>query len=237
MSVLAVIPARAGSRGVSRKNLRRVGGEPLIVWTWNAAQQVTAIDRLIVSTDDPEIVGLARAAGVEAPFVRPTHLSNDTASAFSVAEHALVWLEEMDGYEPDTVLWLQPTSPLRTAHDIQAALALHGCNPASAVVSVCETEHHPMWTFLMSAEGFLQPLFNEARTVMQRQELPQAYRVNGALYVVPRTTLVAQKTLEPEPTLGYLMPHDRSIDVDSEWDLYLADLLLRDRLVVTRSGV
>ncbi len=237
MSLLAVIPARAGSKGTLRKNVRRVGGEPLISWTWTAAQQVTAIDRLIVSTDDPEIIGLARAAGVAAPFVRPTHLSSDTASAFSVADHALAWLEEADGYRPDVVLWLQPTSPLRTAADIEAALALQRCNPASAVVSVCETEHHPMWTFTMSAEGVLRPLFNEARTVTQRQELPQSYRMNGALYVVPRAKLVAQKTLEPEPTLGFLMPQDRSIDVDSEWDLYLADLLLRDRLVAVHSGV
>jgi CMP-N,N'-diacetyllegionaminic acid synthase len=222
---------------VPRKNVRRVAGEPLISWTWTAAKQATGIDRLLVSTDDSEIIGLARAAGVEAPFMRPAHLSSDTASAFSVAEHAMAWMEEREGYQPDVLLWLQPTSPLRTAHDIEAALALHRRNPGSAVVSVCEAEHHPMWTFLMNAEGVLRPLFDEARTVMQRQELPQAYRVNGALYVVPREKLVAQKTLEPEPTLGYLMPQDRSVDVDSEWDLYLADLLLADRLAAARSGI
>src|SRR5580765_4600206 len=140
--ILGIIPARAGSKGVPRKNIRTVGGAPLVSWTWKAAAAVPAIDRLIVSTDDPEIVALAAAAGVEAPFVRPPHLASDTASAFAVAEHALAWLDDTDGYRPDVVLWLQPTSPLRTDRDIEGALAMLDRHPSCAVMSVCESEHH-----------------------------------------------------------------------------------------------
>ena len=227
--ILGLIPARGGSKGVSRKNVRLVGGAPLVCWTWIAAQAVPAIERLVVSTDDPEVASLARAAGIDVPFIRPPYLSSDTVSAFAVVEHALGWLEKAEGYRPDVVLWLQPTSPLRTAQDIQAAIALLERSSAFSVVSVCEAEHHPFWTFSMSADGVLRLLMDQGKSSTRRQELPRAYRVNGAIYLARRDVLLEQQTFDLEPSLGYVMPAERSIDVDSPWDLYLADLVLKDR--------
>lgn len=198
-------------------------------WTWKAAAAVSAIERLIVSTDDPGIVALARAAGVEAPFIRPSDLASDTASAFDVAEHALAWLDDTDGYRPDVVLWLQPTSPLRTVQDIEGALALMDRHPASAVMSVCESEHHPFWTFGIDAGGVLRLLVDAGKGSTRRQELPKAYRANGAIYLVPRDILLERQTFDLEPILGYVMHVGHSIDIDCEWDLYLADLVLNDR--------
>jgi len=228
--VLGLIPARAGSKGVPRKNLRLVGGAPLVSWTWAAARTVPAVERLVVSTDDPEVAALAREAGVDVPFVRPSHLASDTASVFAVAEHALGWLKDAEGYEPDVVLLLQPTSPLRTAQDIESAIVVMDRQRASAVVSVCEMEHHPFWTFSMNQDGVLRWLAEEGKAATQRQELPPAYRMNGAIYLVRRQVLLEQRTFHPEPTVGFVMPPDRSIDVDSEWDLRLADLVISARL-------
>jgi len=230
-SILAIIPARAGSKGVPRKNTCPVGGAPLIAWTWRAALAAGSVERVVVSTDDPEIAALAGAAGVDAPFLRPTRLASDTASAFVVAEHALGWLAEAEGYRPDVVLWLQPTSPLRTADDIESALALLHQSDASAVVGVCEAEHHPFWSVSIDADGVLHPLVAQAAGGTRRQDLPKAYRVNGAIYAIKRHVLLEQQTFDPEPTLGYVMPAERSIDVDSPWDLHVADLVLKDRQV------
>jgi CMP-N,N'-diacetyllegionaminic acid synthase len=229
--ILGVIPARAGSKGVPRKNVRLVGGEPLVSWTWRAAAEVPAIDRLIVSTDDLEVAALARSAGIEVPFLRPPHLASDTASAFQVAEHALGWLECTEGYRPDFVLWLQPTSPLRTAEDIEGALALAERHPTySSVMSVCETEHHPFWTFTVDEQGSLQYINEANRSTTRRQELPRTYRANGAIFLVKRDVLLAHEIFDPDPTRAYIMPVARSIDIDSPWDLYLADLVLKDRV-------
>ena len=230
--ILAVIPARAGSKGLPRKNIRPVGGIPLVCWTWMAARSVPAIDRLIVTTDDPEVVALARDAGVEVPFLRPPHLASDTASAFAVAEHALGWLDEDEGYRPDVVVWLQPTSPLRSAEDIAGAIAVHEKGQGAVVVGVCSAEHHPFWSVGMDQEGVLFPLADRGPAVTRRQDLPDAYRINGAIYVIGRDLLLAKRTFEPEPTIGYVMPIERSIDVDSAWDLHVADLVMKERLAI-----
>jgi CMP-N,N'-diacetyllegionaminic acid synthase len=227
-NIIGIIPARAGSKGVPRKNVRPVGGKPLIARTWEAALSSGALTRLIVSTDDPEVVTLARAAGIDVPFVRPAALASDTASAVDVAEHALAWLADEQGYRPDVVAWLQPTSPLRATEDIVGALDQMATRGASAVVTVCEADHHPLWALRMTDDGVVTP-WSGAEVPGRRQELPTAYRCNGALYLVRRELLLARRTFEPDPTLGYVMPIERSLDVDTPWDLYVADLVLRDR--------
>jgi CMP-N,N'-diacetyllegionaminic acid synthase len=227
--ILALIPARAGSKGMPRKNVRLVGGAPLASWSWTVARGLPAIDRVIVTTDDPEVAALARAAHVEVPFVRPAELASDSASLFAVAEHALRWLKDADAYEPDVVLLLQPTSPLRTSHDIEGAIAFMEQHNASSVVSICEAEHHPFWTFSRGEDGIIRFLVEQGKAATRRQELPPAYRMNGAVYLVRRDVLLEKRTFEPDPTLGYLMPADRSIDIDSAWDLQVADLVLTAR--------
>ncbi len=229
MEILGIIPARGGSKGLPRKNLALVGGKPLIAWTWEAARAAPSVTRLVVSTDDEPIAELARSAGVEVPFLRPAELANDTAKAVDVILHALGFLEERAGYRPELVLWLQPTSPLRSAEDIEAAVRLRQGHDADAVVSVCEARHHPLWMRLLGAGDRLEPYQGDREPPSRRQELPRVYELNGAVYLIRREVLLRTQTLFPPDTRGYPMPPDRSIDVDTSWDLHLADLLLRAR--------
>lgn len=229
LNVLGVIPARRGSKGVPRKNVRQVGGRPLVAWTWLAALAAPSLSRLLVSTDDPAVVRLARAAGVEVPFMRPTRLASDTASAVDVMLHALEWLDHHEGYRPDAVMWLQPTSPLRTATDIEAALALFRAKRAASVVSVCEAEQHPAWMKRITPRGQLTPWDGRLRFADRRQELPPLFRLNGALYVTRTRDLLRRQTFYPPATYAYVMPRERSLDIDTEWDLRVADLVLTRR--------
>lgn len=229
IEILAIIPARAGSKGVPRKNLRVVGEKPLIAWTWDIARMAPSITRLIVSTDDHEVVELARASNVEVPFLRPATLADDLSLAVDVVEHTLSWLQQAESYRPDAVLLLQPTSPLRTAEDIEAAVALLMSKRAKSVVSVCSVEHHPLWTKCIDAEGQLYPWLTTKEMPQRRQELPEIFRLNGAIYLTRRDALLKHKSFHPPGTFGYVMPIERSLDIDTPWDLLLADLILTNR--------
>ncbi|MBE7554831.1 MAG: acylneuraminate cytidylyltransferase family protein [Anaerolineales bacterium] len=228
--ILGIIPARGGSKGIPRKNVRQVGGRPLIAWTWEAAQVTPTVTRLIVSTDDQEIAGLARAAGIEIPFIRPAQFASDTASAIDVVSHALNWLQEQEQYRPDFVLWLQPTSPLRTSADIEAAATLAQEKAADSVISVCPVEHqHPALMKRVESNGLLKSWQDDQTLIQRRQELPPVYCLNGAIYLIRREVLLEQQTFYPEATFAYVMPSERSLDIDTPWDLYLVDLILKDR--------
>jgi CMP-N-acetylneuraminic acid synthetase len=230
MKILGVIPARAGSKGVPRKNVRLVGGRPLIAWTWDAARAATGVSRLVVSTDDPEVALLARAARVEVPFLRPAELANDAAASIDVAVHALEWLDRAEGYRPDLVLWLQPTSPLRTTSDVEAAVALQRDRNADAVVSVTPAPHPPAWLQRLGGDGTIEPYFPELAAGTRRQDQPQAYVPNGAIFLTRRSVLLDERTFYPRGrTLGLVMGAERSLDVDTPWDLHLADLVLANR--------
>lgn len=224
-SILALIPARGGSKGVPRKNIRSLAGKPLIAWTIDAAQQSRCIDRMIVSTDDEEIAAVAKKYGAEVPFMRPPHLASDDAKGMDVLFHAMEWFSAQ-GATFDILTYLQPTSPLRTADDIRGALALMEEKNAQSVVSVCKVEHSPllMNTLLpdLSLQGFIR---EEANT--NRQALDQFYRLNGAIYLAQWEYLLKHKTWYKENSYGYVMPTERSVDIDSELDLYIAEALLK----------
>lgn len=230
MGILGLIPARGGSKGVPRKNIQLVGGKPLIAWTWAAARAATSLTRLLVSTDDPEIAALARAAGVEVPFMRPAELASDTTLAIEVVLHALDYLATTENYRPAAVLWLQPTSPLRTTADIEAAVALFKAQAADSVVSVCPVEHqHPMLLKRIEAGGRLRPWLDDPAPPQRRQEMPPVFALNGAIYLTRCEVLLEQGTFHPDRTFAYVMPPERSLDVDTPWDLYLADLILTEQ--------
>jgi CMP-N,N'-diacetyllegionaminic acid synthase len=230
LEILGIIPARQGSKGIPRKNIRSVGCKPLVAWTWEAAQAVPSVTRLMVSTDDPEIAELARSAEVEVPFLRPAQFASDTASAMDVVIHTLDWLRETEPYQPDFVLWLQPTSPLRTSADIEAAVALLQEKAADSVVSVCSAEHHhPALMKRVESNGLLRPWRDDQGLTQRRQELPPVFCLNGAIYLTRREVLLKEHTFYPETTYAYVMPLERSLDVDTPWDLYLVDLILKDR--------
>jgi CMP-N,N'-diacetyllegionaminic acid synthase len=230
LECLAIIPARGGSKKVPRKNIRSLAGQPLIGWTIQAALACTGLQRVIVSTDDPEIAEIAHSYGAQVPFMRPVELAQDDTPDLPVYQHALAWLASQEGYRPELVAWLRPTSPLRTAQDIQNAIQLLAESRADCVRSVCLAEHHPYWMKRLEGEH-LRPFLDGAdeRTYYRRQLLPPVYRLNGAVDVVRCANLGERDSLFGGDMRGYIMPPERSIDIDSELDFAVAELLLQRR--------
>jgi CMP-N,N'-diacetyllegionaminic acid synthase len=227
-TTLAVIPARGGSKGVPMKNVAPVGGKPLIAWTIEAALVASSHPRVVVSTDDPDIVRVAREWGAEVPFLRPAELATDEAAGEAPVVHALEWLRSEDGWEPDLVMCLQPTSPLRSAHDIDASIARLEALNADSLVSVTPANQHPYWMKRLDGDGWVYPFLPEA-VGARRQELPPVYALNGAIYLARRSAFLAAGRWYVGRTCSYIMPAERSLDVDTPWDLHLAGLLLAER--------
>lgn len=227
---LALIPARGGSKGVPHKNIRLLAGKPLIAWSIETALTCPRLDRVIVSTDDLQIAEIARQWGAEVPFLRPSELARDDTPDLPVCKHALTWLAEHENYYPTIVVWLRPTAPLRTAADIESAISTLIDTGANCVRSVCLAEHHPYWMKRLDGTR-LVPFANgiDEKEYYRRQLLPPVYRLNGAVDVTTYSTVVEQRLLFGGDVRGYVMPAERSIDLDSELDFALAELLLRAR--------
>ena len=223
-SVLALIPARGGSKGVPGKNVRPAGGKPLIAWTVEAAKASRYVDRVILSSDDAAIAEAAARFGCEVPFVRPAELATDKADSMSVVRHALGALSE----RYDLLLLLQPTSPLRTAADIDAALERCLQGETQTCVSVCEPDKSPYWMMTMPADHTVQPLFPPEQVPARRQDAPPIFALNGAIYIAPTAHLAAGGGFVIKGTIGYVMPKERSLDIDTELDLRFADFLLTE---------
>ncbi|HKW59008.1 MAG TPA: acylneuraminate cytidylyltransferase family protein [Candidatus Dormibacteraeota bacterium] len=226
---LALVVARGGSKSIPRKNLALLAGKPLIAWTIEAAASCRTQLRVVVSTDDDEIARVAARCGAEVPFMRPAALAEDATPTTPVVRHALDTLAALNGYAPERVLLLQPTSPLRTAADVDAAVALFDERDANAVVSVGPAADHPDLLRRVSDHGVLEE-YSPHSSATRRQELEQIYALNGAIYLARRDSLLARDSFYAERTYAYVMPPERSIDVDDPWDLHLCDLILRDRL-------
>jgi N-acylneuraminate cytidylyltransferase/CMP-N,N'-diacetyllegionaminic acid synthase len=224
--VLAVITARGGSRGVPRKNICLVGGRPLIEWSIVAARQAESVGRVVVSTDSEEIAVIARGCGAEVPWLRPRELALDETPGIDPVLHLVETLQRDEGYEPDLVMLLQPTSPLRTAADIDAAVSLATSTGAEAVISVCPVAQHPAWMKRIGARGeLLDP--PGADVLAPRQQLAPLFILNGAIYVTATPALLRTRSFYAADTRAYVMPPERSLDVDTAWDMHLADLALR----------
>lgn len=226
---LALIPARGGSRRLPGKNLATLAGRPLIRWTINAALSARSVDDVVVSTDDPAIAEVAEAAGAEVPFLRPKDIATDHSSTEEVMRHALQTLAEA-GRTWDLLVLLQPTSPLRTSADIDEAVTLFRERQASAVISVCTTDHPPEWCNPLppdrSLAGFLRPDVVGKRS----QDLPTSYRLNGAIYIYPcRAVLEGAIAAFTQGSYAYVMPRERSIDIDEPIDLVIAGALLEQQ--------
>ncbi|MDI6906147.1 MAG: acylneuraminate cytidylyltransferase family protein [Thermoanaerobacterales bacterium] len=224
LSLLGLIPARAGSKGLPGKNLRLLAGKPLIVHTIEAARESGVFDEILVSTDGEEIARVAEDAGANVPFLRPAELATDAARGIDVLHHAMAWLDK-DGRAYDAVMLLQPTSPLRTADDIRGALDLFIERRAEAVVSVCEVDHHPWWCNTLPADGCLDG-FLRPDLPTNRQQLPVCYRLNGAIYLARWGFIRERDSWYGPRTYAYVMPRMRSVDIDDEVDLALAQVLM-----------
>lgn len=214
--VLALIPARSGSKGLPGKNIRSFHGRPLLHWTIAAARESGVAERVIVSTDDAAMAEIAQAGGAEIPFLRPPELARDETPMLDVA------LDVLEKLEADALLLLQPTSPLRGAADIRAAAALLG--DFDAVVSVAPVKQHPHWLQRIDDAGGLRP-YEASSEAARRQELPPVYMLNGAIYFVRTEALRRERTFRPARTRAYIMPPERSVDIDTEIDWQLAELL------------
>jgi CMP-N-acetylneuraminic acid synthetase len=229
LKVLGIITARGGSKGIPGKNLKPLGGRALLAYTVDAARDSGALDRVIVSTEDSAIADAARALGCEVPFMRPAELSRDETPHLPVIQHATEWMREHAGYQPDAVMILQPTSPLRSADDIAAVARLLESSGADSVVSVTEvTAHaHPMRMLLVDNRGDAV-LFATGepvrRRINRRQDLPPAWVMNGAIYACRTGVLfAAEPSLYGDRVVAYAMPADRSVSIDDYEDWAAAE--------------
>jgi N-acylneuraminate cytidylyltransferase len=211
-STLGVITARGGSKGLPGKNILPAAGRPLIAWTIDAALASESIDRLVLSTDDDAIADVARRHGCEVPFRRPAELATDSATSIDVLLHALEQLPPFD-----VVVLLQPTSPLRTAQDIDATCALVAAG-APAAVSVAPVEQSPYWMYRLGGDRTLDPILPLPPGVSRRQDLPPVYALNGAVYVADVAWLRQTRTFLTPQTVAHVMPAERSIDIDTAAD-------------------
>ena len=224
---LVIIPARGGSKGIPGKNIKNLGGKPLINYTIEAAREVFSDDVICVSTDSVEIVEVVEKTGLKVPFIRPNELATDNAGTYEVLLHALEFYESK-GYTPDTIILLQPTSPFRTSIHITEALELYN-NNTDLLVSVMETKSNPYYVLYEEDEnGFLQK--SKSSDITRRQDLP-VYEVNGAVYII-RCSVLKQKNLHLfERKTKYVMPQINSIDIDDELDWLIAETIISKKLV------
>lgn len=220
-TVLAIIPARCGSKGIPQKNIVPLSGKPLISWTIEAALNAQCVTRTIVSTDCAEIAAVARASGAEVPFIRPAHLATDFATTVDAVRHAR---DECPGYE--VLLVLQPTSPLRTAEDIDAAYEEMTTSSANSCASVVQVNTPPWLMHTKNDAGFLERIMPTWPGGMRRQDFPPVYTLNGAIYFVETYSFDMSSQLVIPNANGYVMPPERSIDIDTPEDLKSVEEIL-----------
>jgi CMP-N,N'-diacetyllegionaminic acid synthase len=224
--VLVVIPARGGSTGIKLKNLREVGGLPLVARTAVVARELEFADRIIISTDHTKIAEVARSFGVDAPFMRPDSLSGPTVGDWEVLHHALVEVERLDSVTYDIVVMLQPTSPSRTAAHVRDTVAQLANNGLDAVWTVSETDSkaHPLKQFLVTESDELQYYDPRGAEIVARQQLSPVYHRNGVAYAMTRSCLLDQKSIKGSRT-GALIIRGPVLNIDTEFDLELADYI------------
>ena len=220
--MLAIIPARGGSKGLVGKNIKELLGKPLIVYAVEAAKKAKHISRIIVSTDDQKIADLAVAAGAECPFMRPTELASDEAKAIDTYTYTIDRLNE-EGADIKEFVVLQATSPLRTAEDIDACIELYRKKKADSVVSYTEEAHPISWHKYIDKEGKISPVFEDDKA--NRQEYKKTYHPNGAVYVF-NYEMIKRGEYYTENSFAYLMPRLQSIDIDTLEDFEYAAFLL-----------
>jgi CMP-N,N'-diacetyllegionaminic acid synthase len=220
--VLAIIPARGGSKGVPRKNIRMVAGKPLIAWTIEEAKKSRYIDYIVLSTEDKEIADIARIWGCEVPFLRPAELAKDATPGIEPVIHIIKNLHDKYDY---TVL-LQPTSPLRNADDIDGCFDHLRKHQAHFCVTVSEVEISPYWMYETDDSCHLIPVISDRDLSLRRQDLPTVYALNGAVYVGKTSHVMRFRTFLTNETIAYIMPKERSLDIDTELDMKICDFLL-----------
>lgn len=222
--MIAIIPARGGSKGLPGKNIKLLNGIPLIAYTIKAAINAKAVTRVIVSTDSEEIADVSGKFGAEVPFMRPDHLASDTSAAIDTYLYTIQELERTENISINEIMILLPTSPLRTAEDINKAVELFKGKNADSVISYTE-EHHPIsWHKYLNDQLKFEDIFPP--NIKNRQELKTSYYPNGSIYIFKKTILV-QGIYYSENSYAHLMPRNRSVDIDSMEDFEYAEFLIK----------
>lgn len=224
--VLIIIPARGGSKGIPRKNIKPLNGKPLIYYAIDTARAITADENICVSTDDEEIKSVVEAYGLEVPFLRPDELSTDTAGTYEVLLHALDYYQKQ-GRQYKTVLLLQTTSPFRTIEQVKEALALYDQSDADMVVSVKECPANPYYNvFEEDGNGYLHVCKGDGN-IFRRQDAPKVYEYNGAIYIMSARTLKRTHMHKMPHRVKYVMDAKSSFDLDTMGDWQMAEMMLK----------
>jgi CMP-N,N'-diacetyllegionaminic acid synthase len=227
LSVLGVIPARGGSKRVPRKNIKVLGGRPLVAWSIEAAKNSKSLDYFLVSTNDEEIAKISKGLGAHVPFKRPAKISEDVDTVY-VAIHAIEKYEKKKQQTVSHVVILQPTSPFRTANDIDECVRIAKTTGVDSVVSFRKTAESPYWMFTMKEYGHEMVPFETMELSgdnLVSQNLPPVYYPNGAIYVVRRDVIMEERIFG-DKIFGYIMPSERSIDLEEEYDFIIAEAMI-----------
>jgi len=227
--IIAIIPARGGSKGIPNKNIKVICGKPLISWTIKEAKKCRLLDKIVVTTDSTRIADISVRCGAQVPFLRPKYLASDSSSMLPVVLHVLDFFEK--NKEPyDIYVLLQPTSPLRSYKDIAGSIKSLFKKDADTVVSVTEASCHPFWMNTIPNNGSMRGFLNPAAKNKNRQDLPRYFQVNGAVKAGFINSLKEHKGFFTEKTYAYVMPKERSVDIDNKIDFDFATLLLHEKL-------
>ena len=226
--MIAIVPARGGSKGIPNKNITMLMGKPLIAYTIESALESFEIERVICSTDSEQIADIAREYGAEVPFMRPKSLASDKALAIDTYIYTIDRLYEMGSYYEELIVLL-PTSPLRESFDIDNAVSLFRLKKADSVISYTKMQHPPTWARVLSADMQPSKYFTLDSDLTNRQDLKPAYICNGSIYIFKYSLLKEKRLYESEHTYAYLMPPERSVDIDTGFDLIIAKYLMRER--------
>ncbi len=230
--ILAIIPARGGSKGLIGKNIKPLNGKPLICHTIGDALKSKFLHRVFVSTDAPSIANISKNCGAKI-IDRPAELARDESPTIDAIFHAIDTIKDVSDH--DIIILLQCTSPLRNAADIDMALEIFMKNDCDSAISMCKVEHSPYWCFKYDDDK-LMPLFGNEYLKMRRQDLPDVYRPNGAIYITTVENLYKNNGFDCDKIIPYIMPSERSIDIDEEIDFKIAELLIQKGTINANNG-
>ena len=229
LKILAIIPARGGSKSVPRKNIRELNGKPLIAYTIEAAKKIKdKFHRIIVSTDDEKIAKISKDYGADVPFIRPNNLAEDKTPTYPVLQHAVHFVEKQDSINIDLIMLLQPTTPFRTTEDILNCLQLSQSSNTDSVISVVQVfSHHPILMKKIENNKLVHFSIEEKEGTPRQLYKPPAYMRNGAIYVTKRDTLIGKNSIWGDSITPYIMPQERSHNIDDEIDFITSELVMR----------
>ncbi len=228
-NILGVIPARAGSKGLKKKNMLSLGGETLIARTVREAKRSRTLTRVVFTSDDYKMMNEAKESGAEVLFKRPAELADDFTSSWSVVMHAVNWLEDKENWRPDYICLLQPTTPFRTGKHIDEAFNRMFDTKSKSCISVKETDYPPHWMFTIDGDDKPVRLFQEGKKIKRRQDAPIAFQPNGLIYIISRDLLTSDLSLPLKETSVMKMGYNESINIDTSTQYEQAKFILKNR--------